>query len=222
MATQTYLNGRKKYGRPQAILFSQNSGTVVKDNDGVPFYAPMGYEIGSDQTGVNVSLRDQFLILSDHNRGPLDFKPVRIDKKERTVNGRMRSYHIADKATLSTSWTNLPSRGFSLSPNFDANGNYSSSKTLGDITMKDHTVDGGAGGAEMLDWYNNNPGSFWMFLAYDNRPNFGKTDSAYAHLNQFSEVVEVYFTDFSYSVQKRGQGLTGFDLWNINLSVEEA
>ena len=58
------------------------------------------------------SLVDQFLILSDHNRGELQFSPIRIEQRQRTVNGRMRSYHIAAKLTISTSWDMLPSRSF--------------------------------------------------------------------------------------------------------------
>ena len=43
MTNATYLDGRRKYGAPQAILWSKNSGTLV---DG--FYYPDGYESGAD------------------------------------------------------------------------------------------------------------------------------------------------------------------------------
>ena len=106
MATATYMTGRKKWTRPQAILWSDNIGTLT---DGL--YVPNGYEIGATvPENTDESLIDQFLILSDHNRGPMDFKPVRIEQRQRTVNGRMRSYHIADKKTFTVSWTDLPSR----------------------------------------------------------------------------------------------------------------
>jgi hypothetical protein len=43
MATAAYLTGRRRYQRPQALLWSENAGTLV---DGV--YLPTGYEIGSE------------------------------------------------------------------------------------------------------------------------------------------------------------------------------
>jgi hypothetical protein len=48
--------------------------------------------------------------VSDHSRSPLqvDFEP--IENANRTVKGNMRVYEVAKKATLSTSWENLPSR----------------------------------------------------------------------------------------------------------------
>jgi hypothetical protein len=79
MATATYLAGRNKYGRPQAMLFSENPGVLDSG-----FYVPQGTEY------------EDFLVLSDHNRQQIQFKPNRIENKVRTINGRMRSYHIAD------------------------------------------------------------------------------------------------------------------------------
>jgi len=102
MATASYMTGRKRYQRPQGILWSENAGTLV---DGL--YVPTGYEIGSTAPeGTDTNMIDQFLILSDHNRGEMSFTPERIEQRERTINGRMRSYHIADKLKMSVSWTN--------------------------------------------------------------------------------------------------------------------
>jgi len=209
MATPSYMQGRKKYGRPQAILFSDNPGTLTLSLDGKPIWTPVGLEVNS--LGSTTST-DSFLILSDHNRQALDFKPTRIEKRERTINGRMRSYHIADKMTLSTSWNNLPSRAFDINPFFGENGVPTNSVTK-------NTVDGGAGGNELLDWYNSHTGSFYMFLAYDNKNIFGSDNNSYHHLNQYQEVLEVYINDFSYNVTRRG---ANFDFWDVNLSVEEA
>ena len=39
-------------------------------------------------------------------------------------------------------------------------------------------------------------------------------------VNKYNEVIEVFFSDFSYSVVKRS-GLN-FDFWNVSLSLEEA
>jgi hypothetical protein len=57
-------------------------------------------------------------------------------------------------------------------------------------------------------------------LAYDNYPTFGNEESSYNNLNKYNEIIEVFFSDFNYSVVKRGG--TNFDLWNISLSLEEA
>ena len=85
----------------------------------------------------------------------------------------------------------------------------------------EYTADGGAGGVEMLDWYERHTGPFWMFLSYDKFNNFPDdgTSSRYAHLSQYNEIVQVYISDFSYTVNKRGQ--TNHDLWDISVSLEE-
>lgn len=154
----------------------------------------------------------EFLILSDHNRKDISFKPERIEKRERTVNGRMRSYHIADKMTISTSWDMLPSRAFSLDPQFNI---LTGSKTgLG----TQYTVDGGAGGNELLDWYQNHTGSFYVFLAYDKKGNFAETGQ-YSHLAEYNEVIEMFITSFDYTVVKRGG--SNHDLWNVSVTLEE-
>jgi hypothetical protein len=212
MATAAYLTGRRRYQRPQALLWSENPGTL---EGGV--YVPTGFEIGSDapeETPEN--LLDQFLILSDDNRGELQFNPTRIEQRQRTINGRMRSYHIADKLTMSLSWNNLPSRAFHLPADFNPTTGASPYKN---INNQEHTSDGGAGGVEILDWYENHKGPFWMYLAYDKYSNFGKDSAAYGHLSQYNQIMEVYFSDFNYSVVKRGGN--NFDFWNISVTLEE-
>lgn len=208
MATAAYVSGRKRYQRPQAILWSENAGTLV---DGL--YIPTGQEIGAVSSlttgGIN-----QFLILSDHNRSELSFNSERIEKRERTINGRMRSYHIADKLTMSVSWNNLPSRAYLDVADFNASGVSPRKNTTGE-----YTSDGGAGGMEVLDWYENHKGPFWMFLAYDKYRNFGDNDSAFENLGKYNQIIQVYFSDFNYSVVKRGG--SNHDLWNISVMLEE-
>jgi len=212
MATAAYLTGRRRYQRPQALLWSENAGTLT---DGL--YVPTGYEIGADAPeGANEALLDQFLILSDHNRGELQFSPTRIEQRQRTINGRMRSYHIADKLNMSLNWTNLPSRGYYLPADFDDETGASAYKN---VSGQEYTTDGGAGGVELLDWYENHKGPFWMFLAYDKYSNFGKDNAAYSHLAQYNQIMQVYFSDFNYTVVKRGGG--NHDLWNISVTLEE-
>jgi hypothetical protein len=196
MATANYLSGRNKYGRPQALLFSNNPGIFDEG-----FYVPEGTEF------------EDFIVLSDHNRQPIQFATERIETKVRTVNGRMRSYHIADKVNISTSWDNLPSRSASSQLIIDEQ----SGETFIGPNDLSYTADNGAGGVDLLNWYENNQGSFWVFLAYDKFNNF--SENSYSKLNQYNEIVEVFFGDFQYDVSNRGR-LT-HDFWNISLSLEE-
>jgi len=210
MATAAYLTGRRRYQRPQALLWSENAGTLV---NGV--YVPTGYEVqGNYDDSTDPDLINQFLILSDHNRGELSFTPTRIEQRQRTINGRMRSYHIADKLTMSVSWNNLPSRGYYQNAGFDADGESPYKNATGEFTS-----DGGAGGVELLNWYETHTGPFWMFLAYDKYSNFGNDNAAFGHLAQYNQIIQVYIADFSYSVVKRGGA--NHDLWNISVTLEE-
>jgi len=196
MTTANYLSGRKKYTRPQGMLFADNPGTV---DDG--FHIPAGDEFTN------------FIILSDDNRDAIDIKINRIEEKQRTINGRMRSYHIADKVNISTSWKTLTSRTASDSLIIDQE----SGATFVPANATSYTSDFGAGGVDLLNWYENNKGSFWVYLAYDKFSNF-ETDK-YNKMNRYNEVVEVMFDDFSYNVVSRGA--TTHDFWDISLSLEE-
>jgi hypothetical protein len=212
MATEAYMLGRKKYQRPQAMLWSENSGTLV---DGL--YIPNGLEINSDPgSETDPDILDQFLILSDDNRSTIEFRPTRIENRKRMVNGRMRSYHIADKLTISTSWEMLPSRSYYLRPDFSQE---TGKSEYANNRSQEYTTDGGAGGVDLVNWYENHKGSFWVFLAYDKYSVFGDDDAAYAHLGKYNQLIEMFISDFSYSVVKRG-GQT-HDFWNISVSLEE-
>jgi hypothetical protein len=127
----------------------------------------------------------------------------------------MRSYHIADKLTMSVSWNMLPSRGYSGLPNFNSTTGVSPSE--GSTT--EYTADGGAGGVELLDWYETHQGPFFMYLAYDKYTNLEGQTYEYSGLNRYNQIIEVYFADFNYSVVKRGA--TNHDLWNISVTLEE-
>lgn len=196
MSSATYMSGRKKYTRPQAMAFSDNPGIVDSG-----FYVPEGTEF------------EDFIVLSDHNRQPISFKSNRIESKVRTINGRMRSYHIADKLNISVSWQNLPSRSASSGIVVDAE----SGETFIGPSDTSYVVDNGAGAVDLLDWYENHQGSFWVFLAYDKFSNF--EDDAYNKLGRYNEIVEVFFEDFQYDVTKRGRAT--HDFWDISLSLEE-
>jgi len=137
----------------------------------------------------------------------------------------MRSYHIADKLQITASWNMLPSRAYDTKADFDTNGNADMIKTASRQNPLEFTTDGGAGGVELLDWYDNHKGSFWVYLSYDKYTNFedtdeGETDNRFNNINKYNEIIEVFFSDFSYSVVKRS-GLN-FDFWNVSLTLEEA
>lgn len=210
MASNGYMAGRKKWYRPQAMLWSDSPGIL---SSGV--YVPSGYEEYSDQTGLTAAqMADSFLILSDHNRSPISVSPLRIENKKRMINGVQRSHHVADKLQISTSWESLPSRGFYGRANFDQSLGISAYTD----TSGEYTVDGGAGGSEMLEWYESHTGPFWVFLSYDKYTNFGQDTSAHLHLAEYSQVVQMYLT-LDYSVIRRGQH--NHDLWNVSVNLEE-
>lgn len=212
MASDAYMLGRKKYQRPQAMMWSENSGTLSNG-----LYVPNGFEVGSDPgLEIDETLFNQFLILSDDNRGPIDFRPTRIENRKRMVNGRMRSYHIADKLTISTSWDMLPSRSYYLRPNFTQE---TGKSEYANNRSQEFTTDGGAGGVDLVKWYENHKGSFWVYLAYDKYSVFGEDDQAYGHLPHYNQLIEMFISDFSYTVVKRGG--TTHDFWNISVTLEE-
>lgn len=210
MTTSNYMSGRQKYSRPQGMLFANNPGKIENGK-----IIPDGEEF------------EDFIILSDDNRQPIDFANTRIEQRERMINGRMRSYHIADKIKISTSWKNLPSRSYFSFPDFNNEGVSAIDENSGIRIFQDgnwitipkqfFTSDGGAGGVELLNWYENNQGSFWVYLAYDKYNNF--SEDRYNKFAEYNEVVEVFFEDFEHSVLKRGAST--HDYWDISLSLEE-
>lgn len=213
MATANYIKGRWGLNglrmRPQAILWSDNFGSIDDDI----------YINPSTSASTNYSLLvpggteyNDFVILSDHNRSSLSFSNQRLENRQRMINGTMRSYHVADKLQMSVSWDFLPSRAFNKNPDFSGD---TGKPTASDLT--DYTVDGGAGGVELLDWYEKHPGPFWMLLAYDKYNEFEV--EKYDNLGVYNQIIQVYFTSFDYEVVKRGK--SNHDFWNISLSVEE-
>ena len=297
MTTYSYLDARQKYSRPQAMLWSDNAGRVDVNNGNK--VVPYGYEVNAATgagSGVTITTQDPinaFMILPDHNRSSIDVQMERLEQRQRMVNGRMRSFHIADKKKISFSWDMLPSRSFVSPPNFEArvgaitavSGNgtavtytantefcnslvantttvnitgilpaaYNLSNVLvtaanattfsvssnvtdavtvatGTVTatsigtstvaadpQNQYIVDGGAGAVDILDWYETHTGSFYVYLAYDQFDNF--TGKDYNRLNEYNEVIEMFVSDFSYNVVKRGAN--NYDFWNISVTLEE-
>jgi hypothetical protein len=142
------------------------------------------------------------------------------------INGNMRSYHVADKTVVSTSWSLLPSRS------------YQGQHTIGDIDVSrysqapydtnppnsEYTADGGAGGVDMFAWYRNTTGPMWVFLSYDNYENYvddagnPNSETQFSQIKEYGERKQMFFSEFSYSVEKRGL----YDMWNVSVSLEEA
>lgn len=226
--TAGYVSGRKTWQRPQAMLWADGVPTITEAGKLIP----IGYELGSDTANIaDADLVNTFIILSDHNRDALDMSNERIEQRQRMANGTMRSYFIADKIKISTSWSMIPSRGFEVIPNFDQEfGKPTSVLTPADKgnpfpntyyanKSQQYTVDGGAGGGELLDWYESHTGPFWVLLSYDKYNKFGEDNAARTHLGEYAQAVQMYISDFTYSVVKRGGN--NFDMWDVSVTLEE-
>jgi hypothetical protein len=137
------------------------------------------------------------LYLTDDNRSPMSITPQRIESKRRMIDGTMRSVHIADKMTFSTSWEALPSRKSRFNPPSDGLENTITSDSFG-------------AGQEIKDWYDANFSDFWMLLVYD----VDVADSPVSGIEKYN----VFFDDFSYDIVKRGQFN---DLWDVSISLVE-
>ena len=239
--TPAYMLGRKKWARPQAMIWCDEAPTVDLDGN----FIPVGYELGSDTADITgAELQPSFLILSDHNRSQIGMTNERIEQRQRMANGTMRSFFIADKLSVDTSWSMLPSRSFKDYPGFN-NEDTNSSPTIDNsgkpellaqpysggaeipavpygskfYSQEQYTADGGAGGGEMLDWYENHTGPFWVLLSYDKYANFGSDEDARQKLNKYSQAIQMYISNFNYSIVKRGGN--NFDMWDVSVTLEE-
>jgi hypothetical protein len=211
MATMTdtehiqYFRSRWPYTRPNLITLANNSGKYYSlDTNKV--WLPAGIE------GVD------YIFLSDHNRSSANFSIERIGDRRRMINASMRSYFIADKITLPLTWEALPSRAYS-----DHRG-YAWWVQNKDRCAK-FTADGGAGGADLLNWWKRHSGSMWAFMNVDENVDHELPESQF--INGYSRVYEVMIVDFSYEVTNRSHGfilgtdMYSFDLWNVTITLEE-
>lgn len=213
MVDSTYMQGRKRYARPQALLFSNTPGTVSGG-----YYVPDGTEMSlSIGTGIDYD----FMVLTDNNRKTFGISYERIEQRKRMINGRTRSIHVADKMKIDVSWENLPSRAFANAAAAQAFYSATGEEDYDSVAASlRYTTDGGAGGADLLRWYRDHPGTFWVLLAYDNFHNFQSDEGGpWDKMTRYNERVEVYFSDFKWDIVRRGQA---FDFWNVNFTIEEA
>lgn len=205
---------RWEWTRPNFVTLSENQGRYFVNetdpNNVSRLWLPEGTE-GED-----------FLLLSDHNRSSAPFATERIGARKRMINGDMRAYHVADKLSLTLSWDDLPSRAYSTI------GGYADWVNNPNGCAK-FTVDGGAGGVEMMNWYNSHKDSVWAFFSFDG---VGSDD---VHndvvFRGYGRVYEMMITDFNYEVTKRSSGfpvtnggnteVLFLDLWNVSMTLEE-
>lgn len=102
-------------------------------------YLPVGSALFVD-TSTNST--PSWQKLTEHNRQPISLDVTRLEKSQRTSNGTMRKIHIADKISIGTNWSTVPSY----------------------TTM---TIDGGWGAEDLKAFYlDKGKGSFKVKIAY--------------------------------------------------------
>jgi hypothetical protein len=63
------------------------------------------------QSGIHVSLNGStWYKLTDHNRGEISITPELIQNESRMANGTLKKYVIAQKDTIGTTWSYVPSK----------------------------------------------------------------------------------------------------------------
>lgn len=170
------------WSRPALMILSESQPSEVDGATGV-------WNLGVADTN--------FIYLTDDSRSPLNVSIQRIEYKKRMINGRMRTYHVADKKSFAVSWRDLPSAREEISE-----------------SKQSKLVNGWASSQEMLTWYKDHTDSFYLTLVYDT-PSPAATG---APLKYTLEYYNVFFEEFNYTVNKRGQT---HDLWDISMSLVE-
>jgi hypothetical protein len=175
---------QKVWTRPALMIFTESQPIAVNA------------AIGQYDLGSAAATPPNFLYLTDDSRSELQISIDRIEFKKRMINGRMRSYHVADKKSFSVNWKDLPSVKTEISESqFQAN------------------PSGWASCQEMLLWHKNHSDSFYLTLVYDT-----PLAAAEIPLKYSLETYNVFFEDFSYVVKKRGPL---HDLWDISMTLVE-
>jgi hypothetical protein len=132
--------------------------------------------------------------VSEHNRQPVSIGKTRIEQTKRMSNGLMRKFFIADKETISVSWSMLPS--FS--------------------TM---TVDAGSGAVDLKSFYDGSAAK--AAGALSGRSSFDVTIS-YGNTTKTMEMMftSCSFEIVKRNVKEQTTDLPQ-EFWNVSLSMEE-
>lgn len=175
---------RSTWTRPTLIIVGESMPTTSSATSGI-------WNLGD-----NSIVGQKFYYLTDDSRSDMQINIERIEYKKRMINGRMRAYHVADKKSFSVSWDNLATSSTQISEYKTTSGrqNIASAK-------------------EMLDWYENHTGSFYLTLVYDTN-----TSASAVPLRYRVEYYNVFFDNFSYVIKKRGPQ---HDLWDVSMTMVE-
>ena len=84
------INLYKTWMRPSLMIFTD---TIPNENNAIEGSWNIGDVAGTD-----------YIFLTDDNRSDLQVSTERIEYKRRMINGRMRSYHVADKRSFSVTF----------------------------------------------------------------------------------------------------------------------
>jgi hypothetical protein len=129
--------------------------------------------------------------LTDHNRAPIAITPQRLELSQRMANGTMRKYVVANKKVLDISWKFVPSASTTITTQ--------SGKTVPSFAP---TVDGNYGAGFMKAFYEQyvfSPIYVKLTYAKDNATGTGHASSVLGG----SEIIQVFITDFKYTVINR-------------------
>ena len=149
---------------------------------------PMTLPVGSI-IYLNTTLK-----LSEHNRQPVQISTNRIEKVQRMSNGTLRKFYIADKDTISLSWTMLPS-------------------------FSTFTVDGGYGAMDIKNFYNGSAtkasGALSGKTSFDVSVSYGGTTTT-------KEMIfgSCSFEIVKRNVKEK-TGDTAQEFWNVSITLEE-
>lgn len=158
-----------RFTRPAFIIFSTNN--LIGSTD---------YSNSAD------------LVTTDHGRSDVSIKPERIETAGRMVNGTYRSHFVAEKKSISWSWSDIPSRAVSASG-------------------REFTADGFAAGNDIIEYLESKKGAFYIKLVYD-------ANTSTAPLGSPEKVYRVMVKDYSYAVKMRAPG---FDTMDIDVNLVE-
>lgn len=134
------------------------------------------------------------LKISEHNRQPVAISTNRIEKTQRMSNGTLRKFYVADKRSISVSWSMLPS--------------YST-----------FTVDGGYGALDLKAFHagtaSKASGALSGKTSFDVSIKTGNTTET------FEVIFSSFSIEMVKRNVKEKNSSTPQEFWNVSLSLEE-